>query len=288
MPKISNIISGTMGWGSWGHNLNLKEMENLIKTCYELGINTFDHADIYGGYTTEGDFGKAFLNSGINRSDVFFISKCGIQYPSEKRKLPLKYYDYSKEYIIKSVETSIKYLNADYLDLILLHRPSPLMDTNEIASAIDHLKNQGKIKAFGVSNFEFSQIELLKSNCEIELNQIEFSLTNNKSAFNGLFDYLLTNKIKAMAWSPLGTYFKSKDEKSKRIKKVLKPLMEKYDASEDQLLLAWIMNHPLKISPVIGTTNKERIKAAIESLNINMEKSDWFSLLVASQGHKVP
>ena len=288
MPKISNIISGTMGWGSWGHNLNLKEMENLIKTCYELGINTFDHADIYGGYTTEGDFGKAFLNSGINRSDVFFISKCGIQYPSEKRKLALKYYDYSKEYIIKSVETSIKYLNADYLDLILLHRPSPLMDTNEIASAIDHLKNQGKIKAFGVSNFEFSQIELLKSNCEIELNQIEFSLTNNKSAFNGLFDYLLINKIKAMAWSPLGTYFKSKDEKSKRIKKVLKPLMEKYDASEDQLLLAWIMNHPLKISPVIGTTNKERIKAAIESLNINMEKSDWFSLLVASQGHKVP
>ena len=288
MPKISNIISGTMGWGSWGHNLNLKEMENLIKTCYELGINTFDHADIYGGYTTEGDFGKAFLNSGINRSDVFFISKCGIQYPSEKRKLALKYYDYSKEYIIKSVETSIKCLNAEYLDLILLHRPSPLMDTNEIASAIDHLKNQGKIKAFGVSNFEFSQIELLKSNCEIELNQIEFSLTNNKSAFNGLFDYLLTNKIKAMAWSPLGTYFKSKDEKSKRIKKVLKPLMEKYDASEDQLLLAWIMNHPLKISPVIGTTNKERIKAAIESLNINMEKSDWFSLLVASQGHKVP
>ena len=263
MPKISNIISGTMGWGSWGHNLNLKEMENLIKTCYELGINTFDHADIYGGYTTEGDFGKAFLNSGINRSDVFFISKCGIQYPSEKRKLALKYYDHSKEYIIKSVETSIKYLNADYLDLILLHRPSPLMDANEIASAIDHLKNQGKIKAFGVSNFEFSQIELLKSNCEIELNQIEFSLTNNKSAFNGLFDYLLTNKIKAMAWSPLGTYFKSKDEKSKRIKKVLKPLMEKYDASEDQLLLAWIMNHPLKISPVIGTTNKERIKAAI-------------------------
>ena len=288
MPKISNIISGTMRWGSWGHNLNLKEMENLIKTCYELGINTFDHADIYGGYTTEAEFGKAFLNSGINRSDVFFISKCGIQYPSEKRKLALNYYDYSKEYIIKSVETSIKYLNADYLDLILLHRPSPLMDTNEIASAIDHLKNQGKIKAFGVSNFEFSQIELLKSNCEIELNQIEFSLTNNKSAFNGLFDYLLTNKIKAMAWSPLGTYFKSKDDKSKRIKKVLKSLMEKYDASEDQLLLAWIMNHPLKISPVIGTTNKERIKAAIESLNINMEKSDWFSLLVASQGHKVP
>ena len=277
-----------MGWGSWGHNLNLKEMENLIKTCYELGINTFDHADVYGGYTTEGDFGKAFLNSGINRSDVFFISKCGIQYPSEKRKLALKYYDYSKEYIIKSVEASIKYLNADYLDLILLHRPSPLMDANEIASAIDHLKNQGKIKAFGVSNFEFSQIELLKSNCEIELNQVEFSLTNNKSAFNGLFDYLLTNKIKAMAWSPLGTYFKSKDEKSKRIKKVLKPLMEKYDASEDQLLLSWIMNHPLKISPVIGTTNKERIKAAIESLDINMEKSDWFSLLVASQGHKVP
>ena len=94
-----------MGWGSWGHNLNLKEMENLIKTCFELGINTFDHADIYGGYTTEVDFGKAFLNSGINRSDVFFISKCGIQYPSEKRKLNIKYYDYSKEYIIKSVET---------------------------------------------------------------------------------------------------------------------------------------------------------------------------------------
>ncbi len=288
MLEVSNIISGTMGWGAWGHNLNVTEMENLIKTCFESGINTFDHADIYGGYSTEADFGKAFLKSEIKRSDVFFISKCGIQYPSEKRKIALKYYDYSKEYIIKSVETSIKNLNAEYLDLFLLHRPSPLMRVNEISSAIDQLKIQGKIKAFGVSNFEFSQIQLLKSNCEIEWNQIEFSLTNNKSAFNGLLDQLSINKIKAMAWSPLGSYFKAKDEKSKRIEKALKPLMEKYAASEDQLLLSWIMNHPLKIFPIIGTTKKERIKAAIEALKINLEKSDWFSLLVASQGHKVP
>ena len=288
MTKISNIISGTMGWGSWGHNLNLKEMENLIITCLELGINTFDHADIYGGYTTEADFGKAFINSGINRSDVFFISKCGIQYPSTKRKLEIKYYDYSKEYIIKSAETSIKNLNADYLDLLLLHRPSPLMNEEEISSAIDYLKKQGKIKAFGVSNFQFSQIELLKTNCEIKWNQIEFSLTNNELGFNGLFDYLMKSKIKAMAWSPLGSYFKLKDVKSKRIERVLKLLKKKYDASEDQLLLSWIMNHPLNILPVIGTTKKERIKAAIESLNINLDKSDWFSLLVASQGYKVP
>jgi predicted oxidoreductase len=164
--KLSPIIAGTMNWGIWDKKLTTSEMEHLIHICIENQITSFDHADIYGNYTTEADFGKAFKTSKIDRSKIQLISKCGIQ-SMGGRDNAIKHYEYSKDYIIWSVENSLKNLQTDFLDVLLLHRPSPLMIADEIAEAIAKLKKEGKIIDFGVSNFTASQTELLRQKTEI-------------------------------------------------------------------------------------------------------------------------
>ena len=288
MTNYSEIITGTMAWGAWGKQFSTTQMEALIQHCVSVGISTFDHADIYGGYTTELEFGKAFKTSSIKREAIELISKCGIQYTCDKRNNKVKHYDYSKKYIIWSVEQSLKNLNTDYLDLLLLHRPSPLMRSDEIAEAILQLKQQGKIKDFGVSNFSSSQMNLIKQRIDVDVNQIEFSLTTHQAMHDGTLDYMVCNNIKAMAWSPLGHTFKNETEQTRRIHKQLGALLDKYNATEDQLLLAWLLKHPLNITPVIGTTNKKRLQQAMAATKINLKLEDWFLILVAAQGHKVP
>lgn len=287
-PKYSKIISGTMTWGNWGKNMSKIEMSDLISHCIDIGISSFDMADIYGGYTTEKDFGKAFKESAVPREEVEFISKCGIQYICEKRPNRVKHYDYSKDYIIKSVELSLKNLKTDYLDLFLLHRPSPLMNPNEVLEAVAKLAQEGKIKDFGVSNFTPTQMNLISSEVPIQVNQIEFSVTQHSAMHDGTLDYMLLNNVTPMSWSPLGSVFREDTEQTRRIHKQLGDLLEKYKASEDQLLLSWILKHPSGIHPVVGTTDKSRLKKAIDASNINLDLQDWFLILVASQGHKVP
>lgn len=286
--NYSKIIAGTMTWGNWGKQFSKKEMVAFMHHCIEQQITTFDHADIYGGYTNESQFGDAYAISGINREHIQLISKCGIQYITENRNNKVKHYNYSKDYIIWSTENSLKHLKTDYLDVLLLHRPSPLMHPNEIAEAITILKKEGKIKSFGVSNFTPSQMELLGLRIDIDVNQIEFSLTQHTAMHDGTLDYMLTNGIKPMSWSPLGTIFKDETDQTQRIHKQLEALTDKYNASKDQLLLAWILKHPAQITPVVGTTNKDRIVAASKAATIDLELEDWFLILTACQGHKVP
>lgn len=286
--NYSRIIAGTMAWGNWGKQFNTRDIISLINSCLDQQITTFDHADIYGGFTTESDFGKAFKQSNIKRNDIQLISKCGIAYVSPNRSNKIKHYNYSKAYIIKSVETSLKNLETDYLDALLLHRPSPLMNPYEVMEAIAKLGQVGKIRSFGVSNFTPSQVELIASEVPVELNQIEFSVTHYNPMFDGSLDQMMTKKMTPMVWSPLGIVFKEDTEQTRRIHKCLGTLLDKYNATEDQLLLAWILKHPANIHPVIGTTTKNRIKDANDALKINIEIEDWFSILVASQGHKVP
>jgi len=286
--KYSKIIAGTMTWGEWGKKMSTKQMTDLAHHCVENEITTFDHADIYGAYTTEAAFGKAVTNSSIKREDIQLISKCGIQYMCENRENKVKHYDYSKDYIVWSVEQSLKNLETDYLDLLLLHRPSPLMVAEEIAEAITLLKKQGKIKDFGVSNFTPSQMEMIGLRMDIDVNQIEFSLTQHSAMHDGTLDYMKTCGIRPMAWSPLGSVFREDNEQTRRIHKQLGKLLEKYNATEDQLLLAWLLRHPAGIIPVVGTTNSKRLKQAVEANKINLELEDWFLILVACQGHKVP
>jgi len=286
--NYSKIISGTMSWGNWGKQFNTEEMISLINHCIEYDLTTFDHADIYGDYTTEADFGKALSQCSIKRESIQLISKCGIQYLTESRNNKVKHYNYTKDYIVWSVEESLKHLKTDYLDALLLHRPSPLMEPNEIMEAVAKLAQEGKINDFGVSNFTPSQIDLIASEVPVTINQVEFSLTQNQAMFDGTLDQTKIKKITPMAWSPLGIVFKENTEQTRRIHKQLGELMDKYNATEDQLLLAWIMKHPSSIHPVIGTTDKNRITNAIKAIEIELEVEDWFLILVASQGHKVP
>lgn len=278
-----------MSWGAWGKQLSSKEMTFLIEHCVDYNITTFDHADIYGDYTTEAAFGKALQNSSIKRENIQLISKCGIQYVGASRpENKIKHYNYDKDYIIWSVEQSLKNLKTDYLDLLLLHRPSPLLCPADVAEAITVLKNSGKIKDFGVSNFLPSQIDLLKQHLDISVNQIECSITQFNAMFDGSLDYLQQHNIKVMAWSPLGAFFKEHSPQNERINKTLIKLEKYYGASKDQLLLAWLLKHPANIIPIVGTTSSKRLIQTMEATRIDMELQDWFDLLVASQGHKVP
>lgn len=277
-----------MSWGSFGRALSKVEMISLMNHCVDNQVTTFDHADIYGGYTTEAEFGNAFSESGIKREDIQLISKCGIQYLTEKRNNKIKHYNYSKDYIIWSAEESLKNLKTDYLDLYLLHRPSPLMHPEEINEAIILLKKQGKILDFGVSNFTTSQVDLISNDTPIDVNQIEFSLTQHEAMYNGVLDQMMGKNIIPMAWSPLGYVFKKDTDQTRRIHVQLGELLGKYNATEDQLLLAWLLKHPSNIHPIIGTTNNKRIKNAINAIDMNLELEDWFQILLACQGHKVP
>ena len=288
MKPFSRIISGTMTWGDWGKKLSLSEMQMLIENSFNYGVSTFDHADIYGGYTTEADFGNAFKTCSIDRENVQFITKCGIQMPCEARPLNVKYYDYSSSHIRLSVENSLRNLKTEYIDLLLLHRPSPLMEASEICDVFYKLREEGKVNQLGVSNFTTSQIKLLQKEISLNWNQIECSLSHETPLFNGVLDYLKTQNIGVMSWSPLGLYFKSDLPKKRRIKKVITPLCKKYNCSEAQILLAWLLKHPSKIYPVIGTTSSDRIKKAIEATKINLDLTDWFLLLEASMGKPLP
>lgn len=277
-----------MRWGIWGANHSKTAVQKLIEKCIDMDLTTFDHADIYGNYTTEKLFGDAWKEMDFDREKIQLISKCGIEMPCENRNFSLKSYNYSKDHIIQSVENSLKNLQTDHLDLLLLHRPSPMMNPEEIGEVFTLLKNSGKVRDFGVSNFSVSQFELISNVFPIVTNQVEISINHTDAFYDRTLDQLMMKKLPPMAWSVMGNYFSEKSEQNDRIKVVLDKLCKKYNAEENQLLLSFILKHPSKILPVIGTSKAETIKKFKESLKINLEREDWFALLEASAGKEVP
>jgi predicted oxidoreductase len=284
---LSPVIAGTMNWGDWDKKLTTAQMVHLMNICIENKITTFDHADIYGGYTTEAQFGKAFADSKISRDRFQLISKCGIQH-TEGRNNKIKHYNYSKEYIIWSVENSLKNLQTDYLDVLLLHRPSPLMQANEIAEAVLKLKSERKIIDFGLSNFTTSQTELIGQKTDISYNQIQFSATHYEAMLDESLDYMQVHDIRPMSWNPLGTVFREDNEQTRRLKKVLVNLVKKYGVGSDTILLAWILKHPSNVLPVAGTVNIARIQALMKAVTLELDPLDWFAIWTESMGNKVP
>ena len=263
-------------------------MENMIHLCVENKITTFDHADIYGDYTTEADFGKAVVSSKIDRTKIQLISKCGIQMVTKNRNNSIKHYEYSKDYIIWSVENSLKNLATDYLDVLLLHRPSPLMQADEIAEAVAKLKAEGKIVDFGLSNFTASQTELIRQKTKVCFNQIQFSATHHEAMLDGSLDYMQTHGIRPMSWNPLGSVFREDNEQKKKKKKLLAQLVAKYGVGSDTILLSWILQHPAKVIPIAGTVNVARIQALMKATELPLEKEDWFAIWSGSMGKNVP
>jgi len=200
----------------------------------------------------------------------------------------IKHYQYDKNYIIWSVENSLRNLRTDYLDILLLHRPSPLMEADEIAEAVRKLKAEGKIIDFGVSNFKSSQTELIRNKTEVSYNQIQFSVTHFEPMLDGSIDYMQIHGIKPMAWNPLGSVFRENTAQTRRLKELLANLVNKYSVGSDTILLAWIMEHPIKIIPIAGTINTARIQNLHKATKLIWDKEDWFNLWTESQGYRVP
>lgn len=284
---FSELIAGTMRWGVWGANHSVKEIQKLIDVCVEENITTFDHADIYGGHTTEELFGNAWKDMDLKRENLQFISKCGIVMNSDKKPSALKYYNYNKDYILNCVDESLSNLKTDYLDTLLLHRPSPLMNPEVIAEAFTVLKNAGKVREFGVSNFSVSQFELINQYVPLVTNQIEISVNEISSFENGILDQLMSKGLRPTAWSVMGSYFSDQSDENIRIKKVIVELCDKYNAEENQILLAFILKHPSKIIPVIGTSKAETIRTLSQTLQIDLDLEDWFRILESIRGKEV-
>ena len=284
---FSEIIAGTMRWGVWGADHSERKVQELIEVCLDEGITTFDHADIYGGHTTEALFGNAWKEMNIDRKKIELISKCGIVMDSEKKPSPLKYYDYGRDYILKCVDESLKNLKTDYLDLLLLHRPSPLLNPEEVAAVFGILKANGKVKDFGVSNFSASQFDLLNQYVPLVTNQIEASVNHTDSFYDGTLDQLMMKNLRPMAWSVMGNYFSETSQQNIRIKKVILELCKKYDAEENEILLAFVLKHPSKIIPVIGSSKTDTVRKLKSALMLDLETIDWFKILEASRGNEV-
>jgi predicted oxidoreductase len=285
--SLSQIVYGVWRWN--GNQSNL-ERRKIIDICLNEGIDSFDHADIYNDYANEAYFGEILKKEPSLRKEIKIITKCGIQLISNSRpENYVKHYNYCAEHIITSVDNSLKNLHTDFLDLLLLHRPSPLLNIHETATTLEKLIESGKVRHIGVSNFSPSQFSLLQSALSSPLitNQIELNLFHHFPLTDGTIDFLYERNIKPMIWSPLagGQIFNSENE---LMQKTLKQVNEKYNTTTEALCLSWLIKHPANLVPVIGTNNPKRIITAAAAEKTNLTLQDWFLLYEVALGKPVP
>lgn len=298
-PVCSRIATGFWRLNHWGFSYD--HIFDFVHECIDLGITTFDHADIYGDYTCEQQFGKALSENGNKvipyslRNNMQIVTKCGIRLQHSKTRpgIEHQHYDTDKGYIITSVEHSLHYLCTDYIDLLLIHRPDALMNADDVAEAFIQLRNSGKIQHFGVSNFNPSQVALLQSRLPFSLvtNQIECSVLAIEPLHDGTLDQCQMMGMNPMAWSPYGggELFYAKTEKTMRVKKVLEQIgLELGGYRPEQVALSWLLRHPSGIFPVLGTGKIERIQSAVASVDIQLDREQWYRIWSASTGSAVP
>ena len=290
--NFSPIIIGTMRLGEWGANMDTKELERFIDQCVDMDLYDFDHADIYGHYTEEGNFGQVLKRRPDLVQKVRITTKCGIKLLTDRRpEYKIKSYDSTPAHILSSVENSLKELNVEKIDLLLLHRPDYLMHVEEIAEAFERLRSEGKVLAFGISNFTPEQAELLHFYTPLASHQVEISLMHRNALEDGTLEQCQLLKIQPTAWSPFGggsIFSDTTDKAITRIKNVAKEIGEKYEVGIDQVLLAWLFKHPARIVPIVGSTKIERIKRAKAAHSIQLSHEEWYSLLEAAVGEEVP
>jgi predicted oxidoreductase len=289
--EVSRIVHGIWRLSEW--NMSKQEIISLVEHCLTLGIDTFDHADIYGNYSCEGIFGDALASETVLNNKLKIITKCGIKLLSDKKpEHYIKHYDTSYEHIIASAENSLRLLKRESIDVLLIHRPDPFMNPEETARAFTDLRQSGKVKEFGVSNFMPAQYSMLASYLDFQMvtNQVELSPVTLDNFENGVIDQCLELRISPMAWSPLGggSIFSAQTHRILTIKNVLHRIADQHDSSIDQIMYAWLLAHPAKIIPTVGTGKLERITKAAEALNIKLTRQQWFEIWVAGQGTNVP
>jgi predicted oxidoreductase len=285
-PKVSPAIYGFYRWtGELGSSVDT--MEKIVNLCLEQGINSFDHADIYGDYQCEETFGKIIHRKSFKREDIVLFSKCGLVEPHPG--LPdvrVKHYNTSKEHIEKSVDNSLRKLKTDYLDIFLLNQLDPISNLEETALSLQRLKEAGKIKNIGVVNFSVFQHQLLASylRTPIVTNHIELNLLNTAALDNGQLDYIKQRYMRPLASAPLaeGQIANGQDERSVKVRNKLQEIGRKYDADLESIAVAWLFK--LGALPLIGTSNEQRIRNIANSFSIDLDHQDWYDLYVTSRG----
>lgn len=295
-PEFSRLVYGT--WRILDDenpaNCTPEALLKRFKACADLGITTFDTAEIYGGYKVEEAIGAALKLDPSFRRKIEIVTKSGIYIPCEfhpERKVA--HYNVTAARMIKSAEKSLRFMGIDEIDLLLVHRPDWLTSADETAEGLNKLLKDGKIRSAGVSNYNVHQFELLNSRMDQPLvtNQVEFSLLHMDPIDDGTADQCQCHRILPMAWSPLGQgrLMKKGDPAADRLHAKAAELSAKYDgATLDQLAYAWIMAHPSCPLPIIGTNKLERIQAVVKAADIKLEREDWYGLWEAAKGHGVP
>ncbi len=306
----SSISCSRLAYGCWriAGTWDLAEVNaeaeangrRAILAAYDAGYTLFDHADIYCDGAAESIFGRVLRDSPELRRRVVIASKCGIRLPVTKRPESVYHYDFSAEHIIRSCEQSLRRLGVDSIDVYLLHRPDYLMDPHEVASAFSKLKEAGKAREFGVSNFRPSQVTALQRHCPMPLlvNQVEISLARIDSLDDGTLDQCLAEKMTPMAWSPLaGGLLGGGARRLLPAQEAYRPqpllaamdLMAKgYQTTRSLVALAWLLKHPSGIVPIIGSTNPESIREAAKATELNLSREDWYRLWVVAKGQPLP
>jgi len=286
--EISQLIYGMWRIGD-DTNTKAEHVEAKIQSCLDQGITTFDQADIYGGYTAEAILGSALGKNPSLRQRMEIVTKCDIVAPagrySDKK---VKYYDTSRKHIEASVDHSLKDMQIDTIDVLLIHRPDPLMDHNETGAVLDDLVKSGKIRSVGVSNFRPWDWKLLQSAMSTQLvtNQIEISLAEISGFSNGDLAFHQQHGHPLMAWSPLGGGSLMKE--SGKLAKVLDAIAERSGTDRGAVAVAFLLHHPATILPVLGTNNLERISAISDALKVKLDRETWYELYEAALGNEVP
>ena len=286
---VSRIIYGMWRLGD-AADTSPAHVQAKVEACLEQGITTMDQADIYGGYTAEAIFGGALKAAPHLREKIEIITKCGIVVPAGRHSASrVKHYDTSAAHITASVEASLRDMATDYIDLLLIHRPDPLIDPDETGTALDELVASGKVRAVGVSNFRPWDFSLLQSSMETTLvtNQIEMSLLATDAFINGDLAYLQERMIPAMAWSPLGggALF-SGDHPALQVR--LQELAADQGVEPSAVAIAWLLRHPAQILPVMGTNNLDRIRSLSDAAKVTLDRQTWFDLYTLAIGKEVP
>ncbi|MCY3045637.1 aldo/keto reductase [Aerococcus urinae] len=287
--SLSRIALGF--WRLADEKLSKSYFLKFIEEVIDLGITTMDHADSYGRYTEEAIFGDFLKGRKDLKQRMEFVSKVSLVYPGKHARV--KYYDNSKDYIIKQVERSLKKLDIDQLDVLLLHRPDWLQDPEEVALAFDQLYNEGKVKSFGVSNYLPSQYRALESylNQSLVTNQIQCSAIDYENFENGTIDLCMEKRIHPMIWSPLsgGELFTSQEENIKKVRSVMEEIAEEIGAeSIAEVAYAWLLRHPSKMIPIVGSYRIDYVKPAVKALDYQLTNEQWYMIWTAYKGHKVP
>lgn len=274
--------------------------KRAIMAAYEAGYRLFDHADIYGRGMCETIFGEFLKEHPCLRDDMLIATKCGIRFPGDPAPDSPHRYDFSAEHIRRSCENSLRRLSVETIDLYQLHRPDFLMDGDEVAGAFDQLRRQGKVREFGVSNFAPSQVAVLQSRLArpLVVNQVEIHLGRLACLVDGTLDQCVAERMTPLSWSPVGKGLFATGgiipadhphrERLLSVQAILDELAAKHNVTRTAIALAWLLKHPSGIIPIVGSVNPEHIRQAALADSVELTREDWYRLLVAARGEKLP